>query len=103
MELNKIQQEVYDFLEERGWLKFPPNDVLIHLYEELSEIGKHILFITNYKDEEGHKKPNKEDLPREFAQAFSLFMQLCILLDVDLEEAWINEIKIMRDRFPIDK
>ena len=103
MELNEIQLEVYNFLKERDWLKFQPNDVLIHLYEEISEIGKHILFKTNYKDEEEHSKPDEKNLPREFAQAFSLFLQLCILFNIDLEEAWTKEIKLMKDRFPIDK
>ncbi|MCE7747491.1 MAG: hypothetical protein GPJ51_03775 [Candidatus Heimdallarchaeota archaeon] len=103
MELQKIQDEVYNFLKDRDWFKYSPNDVLIHLYEELSEIGKHLLFKSKYKEEGGHSKPDGEELPREFAQAFSLFLQLCILLDVDLEQAWKNEIKIMRERFPIDK
>ena len=103
MELKEIQNMFHDFLEERNWLDFSPNDVLLHLYEELSEIGDHLLFKSKYKDLEGHKKPNAEDLPREFAQAFSLFLQLCIYLDIDLEDAWGNEIAKMRERFPIDK
>jgi len=103
MELKEIQNKFYDFLKERNWLDFSPNDVLLHLYEELSEIGEHLLFRSGYKDLEGHKRPNEEDLPREFAQAFSLFLQLCIYLGVDLEDAWNNEIKRMRTRFPIDK
>lgn len=103
MELHKIQEEVFDFLNERGWFKYSANDVLIHLYEELSEIGKHLLFKSKYKEESGHSKPAEKDLPREFAQAFSLFLQLCILQEIDLEEAWKEEIKIMKERFPIDK
>ena len=102
MELKEIQEKFYDFLEQRSWLEFSANDVLIHLYEELSEIGNHLLFKSEYKEDNGHKRPSAEDLPREFAQAFSLFLQLCIYLEVDLEDAWHKEIERMKDRFPID-
>ena len=102
MELKEIQKTFHDFLKERNWLEFSPNDVLLHLYEELSEIGDHLLFKSKYKSIEGHTKPNDEELPREFAQAFSLFLQLCIYLGVDLETAWNEEIEKMRTRFPID-
>ena len=103
MDLKEIQERFFDFLKERNWLDFSPNDVLLHLYEELSEIGNHLLFEAKYKTDSGHKRPKKEDLPREFAQAFSLFLQLCIYLEVDLEEAWNKEILRMEKRFPIDK
>lgn len=103
MDLKEIQDRFYDFLKQRNWLDFSANDVLIHLYEELSEIGNYLLFKSEYKTDVGHKRPNIEDLPREFAQAFSLFLQLCIYLEVDLEEAWNKEIIRMEKRFPIDK
>lgn len=103
MELKEIQERFYYFLKERNWLEFSSSDVLLHLIEELSEIGKYLLFESGYKDESGHKRPDITELPREFAQAFSLFLQLCIYMKVDLEDAWTNEIKKMRERFPIDK
>jgi hypothetical protein len=103
MELNEIINELRMFLEERGWLSFAQNDVFIHLIEELGEIGKHLLFLSEYKTEKlGHKKPPTMNLSREFAQAFSLFMQLCILLNIDLEKAWLEELEIMKTRFPIN-
>ena len=102
MDLKKIQQEIEDFLKKRKWLNFSPSDVFVHLEEELGEIGKHILFCTGYKTEDlGHKKPSSDQLSREFAQAFSLFIQLCIIMKINLEEAWIKEFEIMKERFPI--
>ena len=103
MEIKDIIDEIRDFLDERGWLSFSPNDVFIHLIEELGEIGKYLLFLSEYKTEDqGHEKPPIANLSREFAQAFSLFMQLCILLNIDLEKAWLEEINIMKARFPIN-
>jgi len=102
MELKEIQEKFNDFLKRRNWLEFSANDVLLHLYEELGEIGNYLLFNSKYKDDIGHKRPKIEDLSREFAQAFSLFLQLCIYMEVDLEDAWQKELEIMEDRFPID-
>ena len=96
-----MKEILREFLQERGWLEYSSNDVFIHLIEELGEIGKHLIFDTGYKSEkQGHKKPSSKELPREFAQVFSLFLQLCILYDIDLEEAWLNELEIMKKRFP---
>ncbi len=41
MELKEIQEKLNDFLKRRNWLEFSANDVLLHLYEELGEIGIH--------------------------------------------------------------
>ena len=103
LELKTIINEFKIFLEDRGWLDFSANDVFIHLVEELGEIGKYLLFLSEYKSEaQGHEKPTSSNLSREFAQAFSLFMQLCILLNIDLEEVWLEELELMKSRFPIN-
>lgn len=103
MHLNEIIKEFRKFLDERDWLDFSANDVFIHLIEELGEIGKYLLFLSEYKTEvQGHEKPPNSNLSREFAQAFSLFLQLCILLNIDLEKVWKEELNIMKTRFPIN-
>lgn len=100
MELNEIINILKEFLEERNWLDYSSNDVFIHLIEELGEIGKHLIFASGYKTEtQGHKKPNDKELSREFAQVFSLFLQLCIKNKIDIERAWLEEIEIMKKRF----
>ncbi|UJG44790.1 MAG: hypothetical protein K9W46_06300 [Candidatus Heimdallarchaeum endolithica] len=104
MEFKEIVNELKDFLIQRDWLNFPAYAVFIHLIEELGEVGKHILFDINYKTESmGHIRPQKYDLQRELAQSFSLLLQLSLVLDVDLEKAWIEEFKIMKNRFPREK
>ncbi|MCK4845439.1 MAG: hypothetical protein KAS95_07185 [Candidatus Heimdallarchaeota archaeon] len=98
--LEELKSELKSFLDERDWLRFSPNEVFIHLIEELGEIGKHLLFLTEYKTESmGHKKPDDSQMPREFAQVFFLFLQLCIILDINIEEAWKKEFEIMKKRF----
>lgn len=99
--LEELKSELREFLEDRDWLRFSPNEVFIHLIEELGEISKHLLFLSDYKKESmGHKKPDDSQMPREFAQVFNLFLQLCMILDINIEEAWKKEFEIMKKRFP---
>lgn len=99
--LRGVQEAFERFERERGWDRLPVADVYIHLIEELSEIGRYILYEDGYKKEGlGHDgDEEKLELEREFAQAFSLFLQLANHFDVDLQSAWKREMEVMAMRF----
>ncbi len=104
MHLNEIQGLKSDFEKSRGWDKFRASQVFTHLIEELGEISRHISFEEGYKpDGLGHNAPSKDALSREFAQAFSLFVQLANHFQIDLESAVLSEMKIMESRFSADE
>ncbi len=104
MDLSQIQKVIAEFERARGWDKFPASQVFTHLIEELGEISRHITVEEGYKAIGlGHKAPSKDDLPREFAQVFNLFMQLVNHFDVDLESSVISELEIMKQRFPAEE
>ncbi len=103
MDLRDIQSLKSDFEHERGWDRFPASQVFAHLIEELGEISRYITVEEGYKAIGlGHKSPAKSELPREFAQSFSLFIQLANHFGIDLESAVFNELKIMTERFPAE-
>lgn len=100
MEINEAQKEIMEFCEKRGWDRFRPSLVYVHLMEEISEIGEEILYEEGYKKEGlGNTRENPE-VDREFAQSFALFLQLSIHYGVDLEKAFSRELEIMEKRFP---
>ncbi|MCC7572739.1 MAG: hypothetical protein KO464_05055 [Candidatus Methanofastidiosum sp.] len=101
MDLREIQKKDKVFCEERGWDKFPPSLVLIHLYEELSEVGEYILYKDGYKKSGlgNDKDAGYENLNREFGQILSLLMQLANSFDIDLESSFLSEFEIMQKRF----
>ena len=104
MHLNQIQKIKAEFEKARGWDKFPASQVFTHLIEELGEISRHITIKEGYKAIGlGHKDAKDSELPREFAQSFSLFIQLANHFNVDLESAVLNELKIMSERFPAEE
>ncbi|MFW9944035.1 MAG: RS21-C6 protein [Candidatus Sifarchaeia archaeon] len=101
MDLSEIQKKKAEFERERGWDKFSPSLIFTHLIEELGEISRYITVDEGYKVVGlGHEAPTKSNLTREFAQVFSLFVQLANHFEVDLEKAVISELELMRERFP---
>lgn len=104
MELKELQELKSEFEKSRGWDRFPASQVFVHLIEELGEISRFISIEEGYKPEGiGHEAPSVANLSREFAQSFSLFVQLANHFKIDLESAVIEELKIMDSRFPADK
>jgi len=98
-----MEQTIEAFCTERKWDEFRPSLVYVHLMEEMSEIGEEILFEEGYKKEgAGHERSNP-DVAREFAQTFSLLLQLASHFGVDLDSAFKSEIEVMKGRFPPDK
>jgi NTP pyrophosphatase (non-canonical NTP hydrolase) len=101
LELNTIQKLLKQFEEARGWNNFPASQVFTHLIEELGEISRHITAAEGYKVSGlGHELPKKGELTREFAQVFSLFMQLANHFNIDIESSVLSELEHMKERFP---
>ncbi|MGY5854471.1 MAG: hypothetical protein RTU92_12960 [Candidatus Thorarchaeota archaeon] len=104
MDLQEIQRAFDEFTRERRWNEFQASQVFAHMIEELGEISRHITVEEGYKVIGiGHEAPSRDELPREFAQVFSLFLQLANHFDVDLETSFLKELEHMKNRFPADK
>ncbi len=104
MHLREIQEKLDKFEKDRGWDKFPASLVFVHLIEELGEISRYITVKEGYKVIGlGHEAPKKEELSREFAQAFNLFAQIANNFGVDLESAILSELDIMEERFSAEE
>lgn len=104
MHLKEIQETFARFEKARGWDKFPSSLVFAHLVEELGEISRHITVKEGYKVIGlGHEAPDENELSREFAQVFALFVQIANDFGVDLESSILSELEIMQERFPAEK
>ena len=99
MRISEAQRRMLEFERARGWENFSESQIFTHLIEEISEIGRHILVREGYKVEKLGHQPPKDEAWEEFAQAFSLFLQLANRFEVDLEEAFAREIERMEKRF----
>ncbi len=103
MRIRDAQRRMLEFEEARGWRGFRESQIFTHLVEEVSEIGRHILVREGYKAPGlGHAGAEGE-VWREFAQVFSLLLQLANRFQVDLEDAFRREMEIMERRFPAER
>ncbi len=103
MEIRDAQEIILKFERARRWDLFKESQIFTHLIEEVSEIGRIILQREGYKFKGLGHEIKENDVSREFAQAFALFLQLANRMNVDLEEAFRREIEIMEKRFDADK
>lgn len=100
MNLGNLQDRLAEFERERGWDRFPASLIFAHLVEELGEISRHITVQEGYKVVGlGHDAPEEDQLAREFAQVFALFVQLANHFNINLEKAILSELDIMEERF----
>ena len=103
MNLDDIQKKKLEFDTERGWHKNRASNVFVHLIEELGEVGRYISFEEGYKKKGGGsgRDIDKNELSREVAQVFLLFLQLASYYEIDLEKAVLDELKIAKERFKV--
>jgi len=99
VKISEAQRRMLEFEKERGWNRFNESQIFTHLIEEISEIGRHILVREGYKVPKLGHQPPRDEVWEEFGQAFSLFLQLANRFGVDLEEAFLKEMEIMKKRF----
>ncbi len=97
--LRDIQNDHYQFIKSRKWDRFNKSQVFTHLIEEIGELGSLILYEEQYKVEGAGHKRTASNVSQEFAQVFSLFLQLASSMEVDLESAWHKEFSKMEERF----
>lgn len=103
MEIREAQRRMLEFERARGWERFRESQIFAHLVEEVSEIGRHILVREGYKAPGlGHAGVEGEAW-REFAQVLSLLLQLANRFGVDLEDAFVKELRRMEERFDPEK
>ena len=100
--LSDIQESQRNFVESRKWDRFKGTQVFTHLIEELGEIGSHLLYNEKYKVSGAGHKQETINVDQEFAQSFNLLLQLAIIADVNLEDAWDKERQLMESRFSTD-
>lgn len=99
MEIRDAQKIVLSFEEARRWNLFRESQIFTHLIEEISEIGRWILVREGYKAPDLGHETAEDYVSREFAQVFTLFLQLANRMNVDLEDAFLREIDLMEKRF----
>lgn len=81
-----FQKQVSSYDKKYGWEKDKSSHIVLHLLEELGEVGRLILREERYKKEEFKKK----ELGQELTDVLYLTLKLANKFDIKLDEEWKN-------------
>ena len=103
MNIEKINNEIMKFVEERDWEKFhTPKNISMALSVEASEL----LEIFQWHDDNSFNE-NKEKLTNlskdEIADIFYYLLRMCQILEIDLEKAFFEKMKKNILKYPKEK
>ena len=103
MDIDKIKNDLRKFAEDRDWEQFhSPKNLTMALSGEVGELTE----IFQWLSEEQSKKENiaDEDLEKvreEVADILLYIIRLSDKLDIDLEHAVLDKLKINKEKYPI--
>jgi NTP pyrophosphatase (non-canonical NTP hydrolase) len=99
LDISELQKTLRKFHTERKWDEFPLSLVLVHLIEEVGELGKYILYKEGYKKKGLGHQTEPYDVNREIVQILFLLIQIANSFSTDLNATIQNELSIMATRF----
>ncbi|MBU39427.1 MAG: nucleotide pyrophosphohydrolase [Acidimicrobiaceae bacterium] len=103
MNLNKINEEIIKFSEERNWSKFhTPKNLSMALSVEASELLE-IFQWQKQSDYKTLKKEMKENIEDEVSDIFYYLLRICQKLNIDIEKAFIKKMEKNRKKYPVEK
>jgi NTP pyrophosphatase (non-canonical NTP hydrolase) len=103
MDIQRIQKAVDAFVTQRQWEKYhTPKNVAIALSVEVSEL----LEILQWRSDEDISHINKQDsaytrIREEFGDVMIYLLRFAHLLDIDVEQAVEDKLRINEEKYPV--
>ncbi len=104
MDMEKIQAIIKNFSEQRDWERFHnPKNLSMALSVEASELLE-IFQWLDLEQSENLDEKKREHAKQEIADIAVYLIRMCMHLNIDLEEAIIEKMKMNERKYPlIDK
>ena len=103
MDINKIKSDLRKFAEERDWEQFhSPKNLAMALSGEVGELSEIFQWLT--EDQSDKENISDEDLAKvreEVADILLYIIRLSDKLDIDLEQALFDKLKINKEKYPV--
>ena len=103
MDIKKIEKVLKQFSVEREWEQFhSPKNLSMALSVEASELVEIFQWLTeeqSYALNDSKKQHTKE----EVADIAIYLLRICMKLDIDLEEAIFEKMKMNEEKYPVEK
>ena len=104
MSLNDYKESTMLMCKQKGWDKVNIPTVWLLFTEEIGELASAIRQYTRTFKKRALKKERGIDVQSEMGDVFSYLFQLASMLDVDLNEMWINhQMKAIEKNYSANK
>jgi len=104
MDIDKIKSDLRKFAQERDWEQFhSPKNLVMALSGEVGELSEIFQWLT--EDQSNKENISDEDLAKvreEVADILLYIIRLSDKLDIDLEQAVLDKLKINKDKYPVE-
>ncbi len=104
MDFDKIKSDLRKFAQERDWEQFhSPKNLAMALSGEVGELSEIFQWLT--EDQSNKENISDEDLAKvreEVADILLYIIRLSDKLDIDLEQAVLDKLKINKDKYPVE-
>lgn len=101
MDMEKIQTIIKNFSEQRDWEKFHnPKNLSMALSVEASELLE-IFQWLDLEQASNLDEKRKEHAKQEIADIAVYLIRICMHLDINLEEAIIEKMKLNEKKYPL--
>ena len=104
MDIDKIKSDLRKFADERDWEQFhSPKNLAMALSGEVGELSEIFQWLT--EDQSDKENISDEDLAKvreEVADILLYIIRLSDKLDIDLEQALLDKLKINKEKYPVE-
>ncbi|WP_108064009.1 nucleotide pyrophosphohydrolase [Poseidonibacter lekithochrous] len=102
MDIENIKKIILQFSDERNWEEFHnPKNLSMALSVEASELVEIFQWLT-LEQSANLDKDKKEHAKQEIADIAVYLIRMCIKLDINLEEAIIEKMKLNEKKYPLE-
>jgi dCTP diphosphatase len=101
--IKRLTKEIINFRNRRKWKQFHnPKDVSLSLVLEAGEVMEHFQW-KNANEIEEYVRKNKKEISEELADVLYWVLLLSHDLNIDVEKALDEKMKINNEKYPVKK
>jgi NTP pyrophosphatase (non-canonical NTP hydrolase) len=101
--IERLTKKIVEFRDRRNWKQFHnPKDLSLSLVLEATEVMEHFQW-KSPEEIEKYVKENKKEIADELADVFYWVLLMSADLNIDIEKALDEKMKINDEKYPEDK
>ena len=103
MDIKEIQDKLAKFAEERDWDQFhSPKNLVMALTSEVGELNELFQWLTEEQSSIKDDIGKVDEISQEIADIFIYLLRIADKLNIDIEDAVREKMKINAEKYPVD-